>query len=535
MNAESPVSAAEIARLAGVTRAAVSNWRRRYDDFPAPVSGGPRSPLFSMSEVNLWLDRHRKRVEVSHEVLAWQGLRGVYGSDMIRGLADAAQLFVTGHSEFLDDDIQPLLEQYAAESSPAEALAGLTERFINSAAGSDRVSAPRLIRAVKHFAGSVKGTVFDPACGIGSLLFALGDTLAGQEVNPSAARLTEYRAKLAGLHDVAIRVGDALRADQWPDLRADLVVCDPPTNVRDWGREELLLDARWELGPPTRAESELAWLQHCYAHAAPGGRVIIVMPASVAYRKAGRRIRAEVVRRGILTDVVALPAGMVTSHAQPVHLWQLSRPVSPDDVGSSIRMVDLTANDPDCPFEPSPDQVVDVQLVDLLDEEVDLTPANYVAASHTDHVAEYSSARQALASRLQNLLELLPPLASGPGSLDGATITVADLARAGLVDVSEGRALPTGDQLDDAYVEGFVRSSANIRRSTSASGSFRADVRGARIPQMSIEDQRLYGQAFRALEAFEHRVKELAALGERAAALAREGLTSGALRPPTEE
>jgi type I restriction-modification system DNA methylase subunit len=123
------------------------------------------------------------------------------------------------------------------------------------------------------------------------------------------------RAGLTGRTGVDVVEGDSLRDDQWPDLRADLVVCDPPVADSDWGREELLLDSRWEFGTPSRAEGELAWLQHAYAHTAPGGRVLMVMPASVAYRKAGRRIRAELVRRGVLTEVVALPAGSAASHA----------------------------------------------------------------------------------------------------------------------------------------------------------------------------------------------------------------------------
>jgi type I restriction-modification system DNA methylase subunit len=69
------------------------------------------------------------------------------------------------------------------------------------------------------------------------------------------------------------------------------VVCDPPVNVPDWGCEDLLLDAHWEFGAPTWAEGELAWLQHCYAHVASGGRATFVASASAAYRKADRRIR----------------------------------------------------------------------------------------------------------------------------------------------------------------------------------------------------------------------------------------------------
>ncbi|GAA4227931.1 hypothetical protein GCM10022254_16830 [Actinomadura meridiana] len=41
---EGMVTASEIARLAEVGRAAVSNWRRRFDDFPDAVGGTPASP-----------------------------------------------------------------------------------------------------------------------------------------------------------------------------------------------------------------------------------------------------------------------------------------------------------------------------------------------------------------------------------------------------------------------------------------------------------------------------------------------------------
>jgi hypothetical protein len=139
--------------------------------------------------------------------------------------------------------------------------------------------------------------------------------------------------------------------------------------------------------------------------------------------------------------------------------------------------------------------------------------------------------REDLAHRLHELLTLLPPLTSGPGALDGAAVKVADLARAGLVDITEGEAVSASDQLDTDYPHGFLRAAANVRRSTSAGGSFRTDVRGARVPRMSIEDQRLYGAAFRALDEFERQVKELADLADRVVSVARDGLTGGSVRP----
>ncbi|MDC2953035.1 N-6 DNA methylase [Streptomyces gilvifuscus] len=538
------VTGSEIARLAGVTRAAVSNWRRRYDDFPPPAGGGVSSPLYDLAEVQAWLDKQRKGQEVSDEVQLWQALRAAYGDEMIGGLSDVARLLVGAEGEApeaLPTDAVALVRKLGDSGSPGDVVNALTERFTDSVrrAGSDQVTSPRIVQALRHFAGEVPAdvTLFDPACGIGTLLLTVGPESGpkryGQEVDARSARFAQLRADLTGRSGVDILTGDSLRDDRWPNLKADLVVCDPPVGATDWGREYLLLDPRWELGTPSRAEGELAWLQHAYAHTAPGGRVLMVMPASVAYRKAGRRIRAELVRRGILTDVIALPAGSAASHALPVHIWRLRRPQSPDDAVAKVRMIDLTVNDPDGPLEPGPDQAAEVPLIELLDDAVDLTPGRHVEESHRDYATEYQALRQELAEHVGRLADLLPTLidGDGPGLLEGPSVGVADLARAGLVEYGDPEPISVSDQLDTDFLRGFLRSAANTRRFTSASGTYRLDGKGARIPQMDIAQQRRYGAAFRALQEFEERVRRVAELSKQAAALARDGLGNGALSP----
>ncbi|MGW0414179.1 helix-turn-helix transcriptional regulator, partial [Streptomyces collinus] len=70
------VTAAGIARLAGVGRAAVSNWRRRHADFPKPVGGTETSPSFALDEVEAWLRRQGKLAEVPLRERVWQQLAG---------------------------------------------------------------------------------------------------------------------------------------------------------------------------------------------------------------------------------------------------------------------------------------------------------------------------------------------------------------------------------------------------------------------------------------------------------------------------
>ncbi|MGW7609579.1 N-6 DNA methylase [Streptomyces sp. NPDC054766] len=537
------VTGSEIARLAGVTRAAVSNWRRRYGDFPAPAGGAANSPLYALAEVQEWLDKQRKGQEVSPEVELWQAMRAVYGEQMVVGLAQVAAVLAGETGPLLPDDIETRVQVLARTESPVDLVNGLTERFLDSArrAGSDQVTPERVVRAVRHFAPQLSpdATVFDPACGTGVLLLSLasetGMRCCGQEMDADSARFAQLRADLLGRSGVRIVAGDSLRADEWPGLKADLVVCDPPAGVTEWGREELLLDSRWELGTPSKAEGELAWLQHAYAHTAPGGQVLMVMPASVAYRKAGRRIRAELVRRGIVRQMVALPPGTATSHALPVHLWCLQRPESAGGGESShaVRMVDLTDNSPDDDLEPRPDQVADVPLIELLDDTIDLTPGSHLRSRHRDYPGEYAVLRKQLEGQIRRLAALLPELTvgGGPGTLDGATTSVADLARAGLVAYDGPEPVSASEQLDTDYLQGFLRSSANARRSTSASGTYRFDARGSRIPRMGIDEQRRYGSAFRALSAFEEGMRKVDELSRQLAEVARDGLATGALAP----
>ncbi|WP_369696573.1 N-6 DNA methylase [Nocardiopsis sp. YSL2] len=309
--------------------------------------------------------------------------------------------------------------------------------------------------------------------------------------------------------------------------QAELVVCDPPPASTDWGREELLMDPRWELALPPKAEGELAWLQHAYGHTAPGGQAAVVLYTSCAYRRTGRRIRAELVRRGLLTDVIALPAGLAAAHAQPVHLWLLRRPLDREDTATTVRMWDLTDTDPDGPWQLTEKPEAEVELIGLLDDDVDLTPARHMEPDLEDLPRALAEARAELARTARGLDELLPALSQGPGPWPGQ-VRIGDLVDTGLVRLDGERPRAVDGRLDTDFLTGFLTVAANTPRSTSASGTYRSDARSARAPKLEPEEQRRYGSAFRALAEFEKQARELSAL---AAQLAKEGLTSGALAP----
>ncbi|MFH9959681.1 hypothetical protein ACH4OX_36510 [Streptomyces roseolus] len=58
--ADDVVLLAEAARIAGVGRATVANWRRHHPDFPAPAGGTTAHPTYTRSAVVAWLLAHDK-------------------------------------------------------------------------------------------------------------------------------------------------------------------------------------------------------------------------------------------------------------------------------------------------------------------------------------------------------------------------------------------------------------------------------------------------------------------------------------------
>jgi chromosome partitioning protein len=71
------VGLAEIAEFAGVSPAAVSNWRSRFQDFPDPVETLRAGPIFDSRHIRRWLREH-KGVHMAH-VVSCINLKGGVG------------------------------------------------------------------------------------------------------------------------------------------------------------------------------------------------------------------------------------------------------------------------------------------------------------------------------------------------------------------------------------------------------------------------------------------------------------------------
>jgi SAM-dependent methyltransferase len=447
---ETLVSAADIARLADVGRSAVSNWRRRYAGFPQPAGGTPVAPLFALAEVEAWLRGQGKLLEVPLAERAWQELRAQAGDDLHLGaaLADAGEQMAHGRK------VRPAaVAELVTVLGAADAFEVLLSRLQETQARGATATLADLAELMTALAGGVLAaglggcTVLDPACGTGELLLAARDAgagrLLGQDADAENARLAAVRL-MPGPGEATIRPRDALERDEFPGVLADVVLCVPPVHRRSWESEPLAADPRWVFGVPPRLEPELAWAQHMIAHLSPGGLAVAVVPAATAARRPGRRIRAQLLRKGALCAVVALP----TAH----HVWVLRRP--PGDTPGSVLMA--VAAEPRAviaawrrfaadPAHDDPGVSRAVPVIDLLDDEVDLTPARHLSARMPERTAErLTQATARLAGIIGALGELAPDLgqdlapAGPPREL--TSVAVSELARLGHLEVRQAPA-----------------------------------------------------------------------------------------------
>ncbi|WP_048833200.1 N-6 DNA methylase [Nocardia cyriacigeorgica] len=492
----SEVSAAEVSRLAGVTRATVSNWRRRHDDFPPAVAGTDSRPLFDLQQVRSWLLDHGFTVPDSPAT----DLRTLVRSQEPRLIAQvmtelrkSADGWSVGganrRSSSFAAEVVDAVARTAERDGARTAIDTLAERAMESSPMTGVYTTPPEIAALmaalsKTSTGPELRSCFDPACGSGSLLLAAAEAgateLHGQDLSKIQVDRTRLMIEADTDLDADVRQGDSLIADAFAGRQFDAVLCNPPYGQRDWGSGELALDPRWDYGLPPRGEPELAWVQHALAHLHPGAGAVLLLPPAVSTRPSGRKIRANLVRTGALRAVIGLAPGA----AQPWHIglqiWVLRRPQPDSEVPDAVLFMDTatsstsTSTDDQAEWGGVTADVVPVwrafdmgdydraeisgvaavvRLVDVLDEIVDLTPARYVRSSMDAEVVskQVEQAVNSLATAATELTSLTSELTGSSGRAGSAwrSVTVADLVSHGQLEwirarpEAADRAVPT--------------------------------------------------------------------------------------------
>ena len=183
------------------------------------------------------------------------------------------------------------------------------------------------------------GRVYDPCCGSGGMFVQSEEfvkahggrvddiSIYGQESNPTTWRLAAMNLAIRGFSaDLGKEPADTFARDQFPDLKFDYIMANPPFNISDWGGEKYEGDTRWKFGRPPVGNANYAWLQHILWKLRPGGQAGVVLAnGSMSSNTGGEgQIREAMVRGDVVEVMIALPGKLFLNTPIPVCLWFLT-------------------------------------------------------------------------------------------------------------------------------------------------------------------------------------------------------------------
>ena len=194
-------------------------------------------------------------------------------------------------------------------------------------------------------------TVYDPACGSGSLLLKAaaeaprGMTIYGQEKDNATWALSKMNMILHGNEIADIRRGDTIanpRFTKGGQLRTfDFVVMNPPFSLKSWSNGLENDYGRFRFGMPPAKNGDYAFLLHALKSLKSTGKAAIILPHGVLFRgNAEAAIRRELVKHGYIRGVIGLPPNLFYGTGIPACIVVLDKENA--QARSGIFMVDAS-------------------------------------------------------------------------------------------------------------------------------------------------------------------------------------------------
>jgi hypothetical protein len=514
----------DIAAHAGVTGAAVSNWRRRFaDSFP---KSGPDG-LFDPEEVEAWLARTgrgpqksdpspRRDLTDSPRSLSVMLLKYLRAADVdgMDALALAAGLIAIrglgGDFDATRGDPGLLERQLAlppgclrialapaAHLAPSAieaatvavrgavrdrrtgvaALRDLLQAGPTSRAAAEHVSTLRLSRFLAEALPRASKSLLDPACGTGGLLIGaarrLGpERVAGYEIDPQTWAIAVLHCALLGL-DADIRRADFFAAGSG---RFETVVAQPPLGDRvSLGRLGEAAMPDWS-GNWSQDPADVGWLLACYLALAPGGTAYVLTSAGMTFSRSLSDARRDLIRKGAVLAVVSMPPGTVADSSVPASLWVLRRQPEPRpgvllvDASSRKDLLLEAAHQVGIWCGPTPERLKPipglsrvVPLLDLVGGRAELAPSSWTAVptARREAMRDARATLHALQQAADGLQQAaLPPLDLVAGPARDL-VTLAELVRQERLMIHRPRQITTGQLEPDGALPYAARVGPN--------------------------------------------------------------------------
>lgn len=195
-------------------------------------------------------------------------------------------------------------------------------------------------------------TVYDPACGSGSLLIKVADSapnglsIYGQEKDNATWALSRMNMILHGNETHDIRQGDTLSDPKFlkgEQLQTfDYFVANPPFSVKTWKNGFDKEYDRFEgFAEPPEKNGDYAFLLHMVKSLKSDGRGAVILPHGVLFRgNTEAAIRKELIRRGLIKAIIGLPANLFYGTGIPACIIVIDKKEAANRTG--IFMIDAS-------------------------------------------------------------------------------------------------------------------------------------------------------------------------------------------------
>ncbi len=243
-----------------------------------------------------------------------------------------------GGDDILGDAYEFLMRKFAQDSGKSKGqfyTPGEVSRIMAKVIGLDKATDPSM-------------TVYDPACGSGSLLIRAADaapmevTIYGQEIDPSTAGLARMNLVLHNKGYGEIKRGSAIARPAFSDennpellKRFDYIVVNPPFSDKSWMHGISIPDVygRYsdaDFGVPPEKNGDFAWLLHIVKSLKTKGKAAVILPHGVLFRgNAEATIRKRIIDQGFIKGIIGLPANLFYGTGIPACILILDKEEAP--------------------------------------------------------------------------------------------------------------------------------------------------------------------------------------------------------------
>lgn len=253
-----------------------------------------------------------------------------------------------GGDDILGDAYEYLMRNFATESgkskgqfyTPAE-----VSRVLAKVVGIDQIT-------LRNEGWSV----YDPACGSGSLLIRAADeapfdiAIYGQEKETTTAGLAKMNLVLHNKAAGEIKAANTFSDPQYFEegsndevlKRFDFAVVNPPFSLKNW------MDGLKEYGrfdgysdKPPQKNGDFAWLMHILKSLKSTGKAAVILPHGVLFRgNAEAAIRQNIIDKGYIKGIIGLPPNLFYGTGIPACILVIDK--SDADERTGIFMIDAS-------------------------------------------------------------------------------------------------------------------------------------------------------------------------------------------------